>query len=381
MGMVNAVVAARRAGARSRSSGRAEINAKSPTAQRMLKYAFNLIDDGLVGQQLFAGEATRLAYMTDEAAEGRDAFLEKRAARLVVVPVLVLRLLLGSDVWYPVDRRPRRAAGAVPSQRTWSSPTVSTSVTTPVRDCSWRKAISSSARALDAGCLPFVGLADGERLPPVAQRLVDAGVDVYVGGEDVRRSSRRSAAVRSAALFHRPAATPPPTSLWRAATGSWSSRASTIPAMWVRSFAARQPSGWTCAARPHQRRSPRRGRRVRVSDGHHVHAASCPHPPVGRRVAQVGWPHALHADGPTRPRSTSAPSPPEPARGIVIGSERAGLSAELLAIASPVRIPMAPGVDSLNAAAAAAVACYALACARARRPRVDVVPGADSHRK
>jgi naphthoate synthase len=55
-----------------------EINAKSPTSQRMLKFAFNLIDDGLVGQQLFAGEATRLAYMTDEAAEGRDAFLEKR---------------------------------------------------------------------------------------------------------------------------------------------------------------------------------------------------------------------------------------------------------------------------------------------------------------
>ncbi len=51
---------------------------KSPRAQRMLKFAFNLLDDGLVGQQLFAGEATRLAYMTDEAVEGRDAFLEKR---------------------------------------------------------------------------------------------------------------------------------------------------------------------------------------------------------------------------------------------------------------------------------------------------------------
>ena len=56
----------------------AEINGKSPTAIRMLKYAFNLIDDGLVGQQLFAGEATRLAYGSAEAAEGRDAFLEKR---------------------------------------------------------------------------------------------------------------------------------------------------------------------------------------------------------------------------------------------------------------------------------------------------------------
>ncbi|HEY2830912.1 MAG TPA: 1,4-dihydroxy-2-naphthoyl-CoA synthase [Sporichthyaceae bacterium] len=55
------------------------INGKSPTAQRMLKYSFNLIDDGLVGQQIFAGETTRLAYMTDEATEGRDSFLEKRA--------------------------------------------------------------------------------------------------------------------------------------------------------------------------------------------------------------------------------------------------------------------------------------------------------------
>ena len=56
----------------------AEINSKSPTAIRMLKFSFNLIDDGLVGQQIFAGEATRLAYSTDEAAEGREAFLEKR---------------------------------------------------------------------------------------------------------------------------------------------------------------------------------------------------------------------------------------------------------------------------------------------------------------
>jgi naphthoate synthase len=55
-----------------------EIGSKSPTAQMMLKYAFNLIDDGLVGQQIFAGEATRLAYATPEATEGRDAFLEKR---------------------------------------------------------------------------------------------------------------------------------------------------------------------------------------------------------------------------------------------------------------------------------------------------------------
>jgi naphthoate synthase len=77
MGMVNAVVAHDELESVALDWGR-RINAKSPTAQRMLKYAFNLIDDGLVGQQIFAGEATRLAYMTDEAAEGRDSFLEKR---------------------------------------------------------------------------------------------------------------------------------------------------------------------------------------------------------------------------------------------------------------------------------------------------------------
>jgi naphthoate synthase len=77
MGMVNAVVPHVKLERVALDWAR-EINGKSPTAQRMLKYAFNLIDDGLVGQQLFAGEATRLAYMTDEAVEGRDAFLEKR---------------------------------------------------------------------------------------------------------------------------------------------------------------------------------------------------------------------------------------------------------------------------------------------------------------
>ncbi|HEU0090086.1 MAG TPA: 1,4-dihydroxy-2-naphthoyl-CoA synthase [Pseudonocardiaceae bacterium] len=77
MGMVNAVVP-HAALEQTALDWARTINGKSPTAQRMLKYAFNLIDDGLVGQQLFAGEATRLAYMTDEAVEGRDAFLHKR---------------------------------------------------------------------------------------------------------------------------------------------------------------------------------------------------------------------------------------------------------------------------------------------------------------
>jgi naphthoate synthase len=77
MGMVNRVVPHAELEATALDWGR-RIVAKSPTAQRMLKYSFNLIDDGLVGQQLFAGEATRLAYMAEEAVEGRDSFLEKR---------------------------------------------------------------------------------------------------------------------------------------------------------------------------------------------------------------------------------------------------------------------------------------------------------------
>jgi naphthoate synthase len=77
MGMVNKVVPHAELERTALEWGR-KINGKSPTAQRMLKYSFNLIDDGLVGQQLFAGETTRLAYMTDEAVEGRDSFLEKR---------------------------------------------------------------------------------------------------------------------------------------------------------------------------------------------------------------------------------------------------------------------------------------------------------------
>ena len=85
MGAVNAVVAHAELEATALEWA-AAINAKSPTSQRMLKYAFNLIDDGLVGQQLFAGEATRLAYATDEAEEGRKAFLEKRPPDWSEVP-------------------------------------------------------------------------------------------------------------------------------------------------------------------------------------------------------------------------------------------------------------------------------------------------------
>ena len=77
MGMVNAAVEHDQIEELALEWGKL-INNKSPTAMRMLKFGFNLIDDGLVGQQIFAGEATRLAYDTAEAQEGRDSFLERR---------------------------------------------------------------------------------------------------------------------------------------------------------------------------------------------------------------------------------------------------------------------------------------------------------------
>ena len=77
MGMINKVVTHDALEETAYNWGQ-EIMQKSPTAIKMLKFGFNLIDDGLVGQQVYAGEATRLAYGTDEAEEGRNAFLEKR---------------------------------------------------------------------------------------------------------------------------------------------------------------------------------------------------------------------------------------------------------------------------------------------------------------
>jgi len=85
MGMVNRVVPHAEL-ERTALAWAKKICAKSPTAQRMLKFAFNLVDDGLVGQQIFAGEATRLAYGTEKAKEGRDAFLEKRDPDFRKVP-------------------------------------------------------------------------------------------------------------------------------------------------------------------------------------------------------------------------------------------------------------------------------------------------------
>lgn len=57
----------------------------------MLKYAFSLLDEGLVGQQMFAGESTRLAHVTDEVQAGRDQFVEKREPDWYPYPVPLVR--------------------------------------------------------------------------------------------------------------------------------------------------------------------------------------------------------------------------------------------------------------------------------------------------
>lgn len=88
MGMVNAVIPHKELEETAYEWAQ-EILEKSPISIKMLKFAMNLTDDGMVGQQVFAGEATRLAYMTDEAAEGRNAFLEKRKPKF------------GKDKWIP----------------------------------------------------------------------------------------------------------------------------------------------------------------------------------------------------------------------------------------------------------------------------------------
>ncbi len=77
MGMVNAVIPHAEL-EQTAYDWAQEILEKSPISIKMLKFAMNLTDDGMVGQQVFAGEATRLAYMSEEAIEGRNAFLEKR---------------------------------------------------------------------------------------------------------------------------------------------------------------------------------------------------------------------------------------------------------------------------------------------------------------
>lgn len=214
-------------------------------------------------------------------------------------------------------------------------------------------------RALAAGCRPHAGLADGQHLPDVAHRLVDAGCDVYVGGEQIRRFVTGLGMPHPVvALFHRP---PRPSAARliemcdRLVVVEGVDNPANIGSI-VRNAAA---LGWDGLLLDHTSADPLARRSLRVAMGT---AFSLPYArssslSVDLEAMADRDVYALTPSSDARPIDRITPSG---RRAIVVGSERSGLSAEVLARAIPVRIPMAAGIDSLNVAAATAVACYAL---------------------
>lgn len=215
-------------------------------------------------------------------------------------------------------------------------------------------------RALAAGCRPFLGLADGERIPPVAEHLIAHGADVYVGGDDVRRFVTGLGMPHAVvALFHRPAR-PSPAELARRCDRLVIVEGVDNPAnvgSIVRNAAA---LGWDGLLLDHTSADPLARRSLRVAMGT---AFALPHARTNHLTDEL---RALTADRTIYSLTPDAGATdirdirPSGRRAIVIGSERAGISGDVLSLSTPIRIPMADGVDSLNAAAATAVACYAL---------------------
>ena len=212
-------------------------------------------------------------------------------------------------------------------------------------------------RALEAGCHPVAALVDIERIPPVAASL---DCPVYGGGVSVRSVVAQLGVPLSViALFHRPARPSV------AELGANSNRLVIVEAVdnptnvgsIIRNAAA---LGWDGLILDHTSADPLARRSLRVGMGT---VFSLPHARTtnlaGELRSLTGF--ELYAMTPD-PDATELGRVVAGERvGVMIGSERSGLSDELLDLATPVRIPMAAGVDSLNAAAATAVACYALA--------------------
>lgn len=217
-------------------------------------------------------------------------------------------------------------------------------------------------RALAAGCRPHLALADGERLPTVAHELLAAGTDVYVGGDDVRRFVTGLGMPHPiVALFHRPPR-PPAAELAtrsdRLVIVEGVDNPSNVGAI-VRNAAA---FGWDGVLLDHTSADPLARRSLRVAMGTAFTIAYARTTRLADEIASM-TDRTVYALTPDPTASDIGTVRPSGRRAIVIGSERSGLSDEVLAMTLPVRIPMAAGVDSLNAAAAAAVACYALSAA------------------
>lgn len=216
-------------------------------------------------------------------------------------------------------------------------------------------------RALAAGCVPHLALADAERLLPIAHRLAEQ-IDVYLGGDAVRRLVTGLGMPQPViALFHRlprPAAGELVTRSRRLVVVEGVDNPANVGAI-VRNAAG---LGWDGLLLDDTSADPLHRRALRVAMGT---AFTLPHART-RRLAEaltdVDADLLALTPGP-RARDigdVAAGLDPARPRAVLIGSERAGLSERLLGLATPVRIPMAGGVDSLNAAAAAAIACYAL---------------------
>jgi tRNA G18 (ribose-2'-O)-methylase SpoU len=212
-------------------------------------------------------------------------------------------------------------------------------------------------RAFAAGCRPYAVLADRDRVPAFAQTL---GVDVYVGGDAVRRMVTGLGMPHSIiALFHRP---PRPTPVELAASCSRLVIAEGVdnPAnvgSIVRNAAA---LGWDGLLLDNTCSDPLARRALRVAMGT---AFALPHSRTNSLLDVLAslTDFELFALTPREDALDVRDIRPSGRRAILIGNERSGLSDAALAFATPVRIPMTAGVDSLNAGAAAAIACYALA--------------------
>jgi tRNA G18 (ribose-2'-O)-methylase SpoU len=211
-------------------------------------------------------------------------------------------------------------------------------------------------RALAAGCIPVAALVDADATPRLAATL---RCPVYSGGVEVRRVITGLGFPHPiVALFERP----PRPSVADLATHA--SRLVVVEAVdnpanvgsIVRNAAA---FGWDGLILDHTSADPLARRSLRVAMGT---AFALPHartPHLARELAELAD-FEFYAMTPDAGAVDIGDVPPTARIAVMIGSERAGLSDELLRIATPVRIPMASGVDSLNAAAATAVACYAL---------------------
>lgn len=218
-------------------------------------------------------------------------------------------------------------------------------------------------RALAAGCVPHLALADGSRVPPVAHALAEQ-IDVFVGGEPVRRYVTRLGMPQPiVALFHRPARPTAPAlaaAAHRLVVVEGVDNPANVGGI-VRNAAG---LGWDALLLDHTSADPLSRRALRVAMGT---VFDLPH---ARTTDLVGVLTELAATGeidlfaltPDAGAADIRDIAPDPARrrAVLIGSERAGLSEAAIATATPLRIPMSGGVDSLNAAAATAVACFAL---------------------